>query len=191
ESMLPTLEVGDFILVNKYAYGLRFPVLGGKFMDVDDPARGDVMVFVPPHDPRYFIKRVVGIPGDRVRYANKTLFVNGKRLNYEFVREFADPGLRANVREYTEEIDGRRYPIYKTAGIERAQEWTIGDGQYLMIGDNRDRSADSRTWGLASADNIVGKAVAIWAHKPPGWHWPSFDRNRWLSEPAEPASEAT
>ena len=127
----------------------------------------------------------------RVRYANKTLFVNGKRLNYEFVREFADPGLRAKVREYTEEIDGRRYPIYKTAGIERAQEWTIGDGQYLMIGDNRDRSADSRTWGLASADNIVGKAVAIWAHKPPGWHWPSFDRNRWLSEPAEPASEAT
>ena len=135
-----------------------------------------------------FIKRVVGIPGDRVRYANKTLFVNGKRLNYEFVREFADPGLRAKVREYTEEIDGRRYPIYKTAGIERAQEWTIGDGQYLMIGDNRDRSADSRTWGLASADNIVGKAVAIWAHKPPGWHWPSFDRNRWLSS-RRPASE--
>ena len=187
ESMLPTLEVGDFILVNKYAYGLRFPVLGGKFMDVDDPARGDVMVFVPPHDPRYFIKRVIGIPGDRVRYANKTLYVNGERLSYEFVREFSDPGLRSRVREYVEETDGTRYPIYKSAGYERAQEWTIGEGQYLMIGDNRDRSADSRTWGLASADNIVGKAVAIWAHKPPGWQWPSFKRNRWLSEPAPAA----
>ena len=191
ESMLPTLEVGDFILVNKYAYGLRFPVLGGKFFDVDDPARGDVMVFVPPHDPRYFIKRVVGIPGDRVRYANKTLYVNGERLRYEFVQEFSDLGLRATIREYVEiAADGRRYPIYKTAGYERAQEWTIGEGQYLMIGDNRDRSADSRTWGLASADNVVGKAVAIWAHKPPGWHWPSFERNRWLSEPAASASES-
>lgn len=182
ESMVPTLQVGDFILVNKFAYGLRFPVLGGKFVDVDDPERGDIMVFVPPHDPRYFIKRVMGIPGDRVRYVNKTLFVNGKRLQYEFVREFTDPGLRLQVQEYTEEIDGKRYPIYKSAGYERVQEWTIGPGQYLMIGDNRDRSADSRTWGLASADNIVGKAVAIWANKPPGWHWPSFQRNRWLSE---------
>jgi signal peptidase I len=182
ESMLPTLKVGDFILVNKYAYGLRFPVLGGKFMDVDDPARGDIMVFVPPHDPRYFIKRVIGLPGDRVRYANKTLFVNGRRLNHEFVREFTDPRLRIKVKEYIEESDGRHYPIYKSAGYEPAQEWTIGPGQYLMIGDNRDRSADSRTWGLASAENIVGKAVAIWANKPPGWQWPSFERNRWLSE---------
>ena len=182
ESMLPTLKVGDFILVNKYAYGLRFPVLGGKFMDVDDPARGDIMVFVPPHDPRYFIKRVIGLPGDRVRYANKTLFVNGRRLNHEFVREFTDPRLRIKVKEYIEESDGRHYPIYKSAGYEPAQEWTIGPGQYLMIGDNRDRSADSRTWGLASAENIVGKAVAIWANKPPGWQLPSFERNRWLSE---------
>ena len=182
ESMLPTLKVGDFILVNKYAYGLRFPVLGGKFMDVDDPARGDIMVFVPPHDPRYFIKRVIGLPGDRVRYANKTLFVNGRRLNHEFVREFTDPRLRIKVKEYIEESGGRHYPIYKSAGYEPAQEWTIGPGQYLMIGDNRDRSADSRTWGLASAENIVGKAVAIWANKPPGWQWPSFERNRWLSE---------
>lgn len=182
ESMLPTLEVGDFILVNKFSYGLRFPVLGGKFMDVDDPARGDIMVFVPPHDPRYFIKRVIGLPGDRVRYANKILFVNGKRLNYEFVREFTDPRLRAKFKEYLEESDGRQYPIYKSTGYERTQEWTIGPGQYLMIGDNRDRSADSRTWGLASEENIVGKAVAIWANKPPGWQWPSFERNRWLSE---------
>lgn len=182
ESMLPTLKVGDFILVNKFAYGLRFPVLGGKFVDIDEPERGDIMVFVPPHDPRYFIKRVMGIPGDRVRYVNKTLFVNGARLKYEFVREFPDPGLRTQVKEYIEETDGRRYPIYKSGGYEKPQEWTIGPGQYLMIGDNRDRSADSRTWGLASADNIVGKAVAIWANKQPGWHLPSFERNRWLSE---------
>ena len=77
ESMVPTLEVGDFILVNKYAYGLRLPVWGTKILDVDEPQRGDIMVFVPPHDPRYFIKRVIGVPGDTVRYENKVLFING------------------------------------------------------------------------------------------------------------------
>ena len=85
ESMVPTLEVGDFILVSKYAYGLRMPVLGTKLLNVDKPKRGEMMVFVPPHDPRYFIKRVVGVPGDRIRYASKSLFVNGERLTYQFV----------------------------------------------------------------------------------------------------------
>ncbi|MDG2278222.1 MAG: signal peptidase I, partial [Pseudomonadales bacterium] len=83
ESMVPTLQVGDFILVNKYAYGLRLPVFGTKVFSVGDPEPGDVMVFIPPHDPRYFIKRVIGVPGDEVRYENKVLYINGRRLKYD------------------------------------------------------------------------------------------------------------
>ena len=78
-SMIPTLEVGDFILVNKYTYGLRLPVVGTKIVSINEPKRGEVMVFIPPHDKRYFIKRVVGLPGDTIRYEDKTLFVNGEQ----------------------------------------------------------------------------------------------------------------
>src|SRR5690606_10031064 len=79
-SMVPTLNVGDFIVVNKFAYGVRLPVLGSKILDVGDPQRGDVMVFIPPHDPRYFIKRVIGLPGDHVRYADNIVYVNNEPL---------------------------------------------------------------------------------------------------------------
>ena len=95
ESMVPTLEVGDFILVNKYAYGLRLPVFGTKVVEVGQPERGDVMVFIPPHDPRYFIKRVIGLPGDTVRYENKVLYINGERLGYELVGEVSGEGFGA------------------------------------------------------------------------------------------------
>ena len=88
ESMVPSLEVGDFVLVNKFAYGIRLPVLGTKIIDIGEPQRGDVMVFIPPHDPRYFIKRVIGLPGDIIRYENKALFINGERATYEFVEQF-------------------------------------------------------------------------------------------------------
>jgi len=182
ESMVPTLEVGDFILVDKYAYGMKMPVLDLKLTEGVPPARGDVMVFIPPHDPRYFIKRVIGIPGDRVRYENKTLTINGERLKYTFVRGFTDPQLRIPAREYIETIDGVEHLMHRTRRPERAQSWNIGPGEYLVMGDNRDHSADSRSWGLASYNNVVGKAIAIWAHKEPGWHWPSFDRNRWLEQ---------
>ena len=180
ESMVPTLEVGDFILVNKYAYGLRLPVFGTKVWDIGSPRRGDVMVFVPPHDSRYFIKRVVGIPGDRVRYDNKVLYVNGQRLKYELIGEVTGRGYPPSMRDYRESVDGRSHLIYKTARFEPTQEWEIPPDRYLMLGDNRDMSQDSRYWGLASEENIVGKAVAVWLHKEPGWHLPSFDRNRWF-----------
>jgi signal peptidase I len=178
ESMVPTLQVGDFILVNKYAYGLRLPVFGTKILDVGDPQRGDVMVFIPPHDPRYFIKRVLGIPGDRVRYEGKALYINDERLAYKFVREFGTGG--AEVREYTESIGETNHAIYRNGFAERTQNWELGPGEYFMMGDNRDRSQDSRFWGPAQEANIVGKAVAIWTHKPPGWNWPTFERNRWI-----------
>lgn len=181
ESMVPTLLVGDFILVNKYAYGLRLPVFGTKIVDVGDPQRGDVMVFVPPHDPRYFIKRVIGIPGDHVVYENKVLYINGERLNYELVD--AQPSLcrRGRICEYTEVIDGKSHSILKHSGRAPTRSWQIPAGKYLMMGDNRDRSEDSRRWGLAAEENIVGKAIAIWLHKDPGFNLPNFSRNQWLT----------
>ena len=180
ESMVPTLEVGDFILVSKYAYGLRMPVLGTKLLDVDQPKRGEMMVFVPPHDPRYFIKRVVGVPGDRIRYASKSLFINGERLPYQFVKEFPDPRFGIKVMEYEEKLGAVPHLVHKSPGYEPTQEWIVGEGEYLMMGDNRDRSEDSRSWGMASEANIVGKAIAIWLHKEPGWNLPNFSRNRWF-----------
>lgn len=180
ESMVPTLQVGDFILVNKYAYGLRLPVFGTKILSVDDPARGDVMVFVPPHDPRYFIKRVIGIPGDMVRYENKVLYINGERLDYELVGRVGGTS-RVPVQEYIETIGDVSHPIYKNTRFEPAQEWQIPADRYLMMGDNRDVSEDSRRWGLAEEEEIVGKAVAIWMHQEPGFKMPTFERNQWLN----------
>lgn len=182
ESMVPTLEVGDFILVNKYAYGLRLPVFGTKVVDVGDPKRGDVMVFVPPHDPRYFIKRVIGVPGDKVRYENKVLFINDERLHYELVGEVIGRKYSVQMREYLETIGETTHSIYKSRYFEGSREWEIPQGKYLMMGDNRDKSEDSRSWGLADEENIVGKAVAIWLHKVPGWHFPNFSRNRWIDQ---------
>ena len=182
ESMLPTLEVGDFILVNKYAYGLRMPVFKEKLLSVGEPARGDIMVFVPPHDHRYFIKRVIGIPGDRVAYADKRLVINGRELPYEFVRTFQDPRLPLSSVEYQEEIGGVKHKIHHSRRSERARSWVVGEGEYLMMGDNRDNSTDSRAWGMAQEENVVGKAVAVWAHKEPGWNLPTFEKNRWLGD---------
>ncbi len=182
ESMIPTLEIGDFILVNKYAYGLRLPVFGTKIVDVGDPQRGEIMVFVPPHDPRYFIKRVIGVPGDTVRYENKVLYINGERLAYELIDDVPGRVRGPRYRDYYETLDGNKHVIRKNNRFEAATEYHLGAGEYLMMGDNRDKSADSRTWGFAREENIVGKAVAIWLHKEPGWRWPTFARNRWLNE---------
>ena len=185
-SMVPTLEVGDFIIVNKYAYGIRLPVVGTKVFDVGDPQRGDVMVFVPRHDPKYFIKRVIGLPGDSIRYQNKTLYINGERQGYEFVRQFNGPGRFESedvpVREYIEQLGDVSHPIYRYPYPERPQEWQVPDGHYFVMGDNRGRSFDSRGWsqirpefGFVPDETVVGKAVAIWLHMP-GWV-PSFARN--------------
>lgn len=182
KSMVPTLEVGDFILVNKYAYGIRLPVLGTKVVEVGKPERGDIMVFIPPHDSRYFIKRVIGLPGDHIRYENKSLYINGERADYEFIREFHEViGRNAvPVREYREAFDGAPHTTHRYPTEERTQEWLVPENSYFVMGDNRDRSDDSRRWKFVSEAKIVGKAVAIWVHKAPGLHWPTFDRNRWI-----------
>ncbi|MGA0840082.1 MAG: signal peptidase I [Pseudomonadales bacterium] len=184
ESMVPTLEVGDFVLVNKYAYGLRLPVTGTRIVEIGTPQRGDVMVFVPPHDPRAFIKRVIGVPGDHIRIENDVLFINGERSEYRLEREFelALPGTLRTlpVRAYDETFDGRTHTVYRYPFREPAREWRVPEGSYFMMGDNRGRSEDSRVWGFASEDNIVGKAIAIWIHKDPGFKLPTIARNRWL-----------
>ncbi len=180
-SMVPTLQVGDFILVNKYAYGIRLPVLETKIFDVGNPQRGDVMVFIPPHQPVYFIKRVIGIPGDRVRYQDKVLTINGKLIPQEYVDQITVDG-RPYIQIYDEVLGTHTHQIYRYPAARSApsQEWTVPAGHYFMMGDNRDRSDDSRYWGFASDTKVVGKAIAVWMHKAPGLHWPTFAQDRWI-----------
>lgn len=175
-SMIPTLAVGDFILVNKYSYGVRLPVIGTKVFEVDEPKNGEVMVFIPPHQDEYFIKRVVGIPGDRVRYQDKTLYINGERQNQTFVAQI--PPVNPKFLQYREKLGERDHMIQRNPFRDsRVEEWVVPEGRYFMMGDNRDQSSDSRYWGLVSEENIVGKAVAIWLHKKPGLRLPEFSRN--------------
>ena len=168
-SMLPTLEIGDFILVNKYAYGLRLPVLHTKVLEVGEPQRGDVVVFRYPENPQVdYIKRLIGVPGDVVEWNNKTLKVNGVELNRETIGEYAardqHNGIRPTVR-LTEDLLGVSHDILivrNTGG--RTGSITVPEGHYFMMGDNRDMSNDSRMWGLVPEANVVGKATYIWMH---------------------------
>jgi len=178
-SMIPTLAIGDFILVNKYAYGIRLPVLGTKIIDVGEPKNGEIMVFIPPHEKKYFIKRVIGTPGDRIVYKDKKLYINGQEAPKEFVARL--PPHNPSYLLYREQISGREHFIQNNLSQqEELREWDIPEGYYFMMGDNRDRSSDSRFWGLVPEENIVGKAFAIWVHKEPGWSLPGFNRNTWI-----------
>ena len=176
ESMLPTLQVGDFILVNKFTYGIRIPVLNRKIIPINDPARGDVMVFIPPHDPRYFIKRVIGTAGDRVEYLDRTLAINGSTQPLTFLRQ--DPPNAPENKWFNERLGSVAHVVQQKV-LDRSREgvWEVPAGGYFMMGDNRDNSADSRYWGFARDDHIVGRAFAVWVHKEPGWSWPTFARN--------------
>jgi len=188
-SMIPTLNVGDFIVVNKNAYGVRLPVSGTKIMDVGEPERGDVMVFIPPHDPNYYIKRVIGLPGDHIRYANKTIYVNGEPLEQEYV-DFINTR-RPPVVYSLETVGDIIHDIYTSPSPTyiRPGSWlwpegrVIPEGHYFMMGDNRDNSSDSRVWGPVSENKIVGKAVAVWMHKDPGLKLPTFSQNRLIKNP--------
>ena len=182
-SMIPTLNVGDFILVNKYAYGIRLPVIGTKIISVDDPERGEVMVFIPPHENKYYIKRVIGLPGDTVRYENKTLFINGEEIQKEYIENITVStsigGLAGTLSSET--LGSVVHPtqhIDVAGGRRLRTTWVVPNGHYFMMGDNRDNSADSREWGPVSEENIVGKAIAVWMHKDPGLNIPTFFQNR-------------
>jgi len=176
-SMEPTLIKGDFILVNKFSYGFRLPVLGTKVIEMSDPERGDVMVFIPPHDPRYFIKRVVGLPGDHIQYRNKRLTINGTLVDEKLIGRY--PSNAPKVSVYQE----HDYPIQQYNGIPSRGdgEWIVPQGHYFMMGDNRDNSGDSRFWGFVPDKNIVGKAFAVWMHWESWTGLPSFSRNKTIN----------
>lgn len=179
-SMMPTLVAGDFILVNKFAYGLRLPVVHSKILSVDEPKKGDVIVFRYPENPSEdYIKRVVGVPGDHIIYRDKILTINGKvqpqTLQGEYVGQGATASMTgASVR--SEDLAGVKHRILVNySPFDRDVDFVVPKGQYFVFGDNRDNSRDSRYWGTVPEANLVGKAFLIWMHWDPvddhiDWH---------------------
>ena len=225
-SMVPTLYTGDFIAVNKYAYGVRLPLTYNKVLDTGEPEHGDVAVFRYPENPSiYYIKRVIGLPGDTVSYDNGTLAINDVPVktkpvsftaNTDLTSQLYLPGQIAPGQILTEEsaaamgqqeeseaqyfaetqgdtthlvryltdMNSAQYaPFLQQQAPEvvssEGTQWRIQvpEGQYFVMGDNRDRSADGRFWGFVPEQNLAGKAVYIWMHKPPGLNLPTFARN--------------
>jgi signal peptidase I len=166
-SMMPTLLVGDFILVNKYDYGIRLPVLNTKIIDIGEPKRGDVVVFRYPKDPSVdYIKRVVGLPGDRIGYYNKILHINGKPVAQVPAGVYVGKGSGVSMSgagERQEQLGDVQHQILvmpRTPGMEG--EYVVPENEYFVMGDNRDNSNDSRYWGTVPEQNLVGKAFRIW-----------------------------
>jgi len=171
-SMMPTLLIGDFILVNKFAYGLRWPITNRKFFANGEPQRGDVVVFRPPHHPREdWIKRVIGLPGDTIGYHDNKVRVNGKELPYRV--EGLYQGVGQGEREtgsarLTEGLPGRPHFVLEREDLpflpqgQGEGDWTVPAGHYFVMGDNRDNSEDSRFWGVLPEANLRGKAFLVW-----------------------------
>ena len=175
-SMMPTLLIGDFILVNKFAYGLRVPVTNSKILEVGEPRRGDVMVFrypgMSPDDPSKgtdYIKRVIGLPGDEVTYRDKIVFVNGVPVAQEELGTYVGEGAGNDMTGSALKLE--RLPTVDHQILQRRNDgyfparegtWRVGEGEFFVLGDNRDNSQDSRYWGIVPERNLVGKAFLIW-----------------------------
>jgi signal peptidase I len=181
-SMIPTLLIGDFILVNKYAYGIRVPVLNRKLIEIGRPARGDVMVFRYPVDPSLdYIKRVVAVPGDRLEYRGRRLYLNGAEVPVRRIDDYLSKERMQFSQRYVEKLNTTEHEIlveedvpafvqrmrsfpfqdncnYNTSGLA----CTVPPDHYFVMGDNRDNSSDSRVWGFVPDDHIVGRAFFIW-----------------------------
>lgn len=181
-SMIPTLLVGDFIAVNKFTYGIRLPVINKKIIDLNSPQRGDVVVFRYPPDPSLdYIKRIVGLPGDRVAYLNKRLTINGKPVPLEKTGEYLDAERMFYTPKFNEKLGEvehmllieedtpafvphvMQFPdrdkcLYNSEGVV----CEVPQGHYFVMGDNRDNSQDSRVWGFVPDENLVGKAFWVW-----------------------------
>ena len=181
-SMIPTLHIGDFILVNKFDYGIRLPIINRKIISIGNPHRGDVMVFRYPEDPSLdYIKRVVGLPGDTIEYRNKRLTINGQLVPEHEVSDYLSKENMQFYKRYVEDLGGVKHQILidPNAPAYTPQVRTFPDskdcnyndgalvchvppGHYFMMGDNRDNSSDSRVWGFVPDANIIGKAFFIW-----------------------------
>jgi signal peptidase I len=168
-SMIPTLLVGDFIVVNKFSYGIRLPVLNKKIIDIGEPERGDVVVFRYPKDTSInFIKRAVGLPGDTITYRDKQLFINGEKVEETAAGRFGTSNVKCTTPAvdaslFWEKLGNANHNIllHDRSGSRNGQ-WIVPEGHYFMMGDNRDRSNDSREWGFVPEENILGRAVGIW-----------------------------
>ena len=201
DSMVPTLETGDFILVNKFDYGVRLPIINKKIIDVGEPERGDVIVFrYPPQPTISYIKRVVGLPGEHIVYDHGELTINGQKVPKvatEFHREKDILDTPTSIY-HKETLGTHTHLMRELEGVNIARQapfinyiengkysnqhglyWevTVPKGHYFAMGDNRDQSADSRFWGFVPEENLTGRAFYIWMHKEPGFKIPSFSRN--------------
>ena len=174
-SMYPTLEIGDFILVNKFAYGLRLPIINTKVMDIGAPKRGDIVVFKYPVDPsQNYIKRLIGLPGDVIEHRRNELFVNGQKIDassigvYQYRDRYNQKVSMYQFEEVVqtggEESGSVKYSTLtkRSMGLVENWQYTVPEGHYFMMGDNRDNSADSRRWKFLPEKNIVGKAFFVW-----------------------------
>jgi signal peptidase I len=163
-SLEPTLLVGDFLAVNKFAYGFRLPVIEKKIISVSNPKNGDIAVFRWPADPSYdYIKRVIGVPGDKVSYHNKILTVNGKEMKQTFLEYTTDESSGKAVAQYRENLNGVIHDIFVRPDVPAIDfDLQVPPGNYFMMGDNRDDSADSRYWGFVADKYLRGKAFIVW-----------------------------
>lgn len=164
-SMMPTLLIGDFILVNKFDYGIRLPVIDTKIISYKEPRRGDIVVFRYPEDPSIpYIKRVIGVPGDHIEYRNKIIYINGKEMPQKVLGNYYTQGtglntwLQENLGTVKHEILVNPYRNLHN----NVEDITVPKGKYFVMGDNRDNSKDSRYWGFVPEKNLIGKAFLIW-----------------------------
>ena len=201
DSMVPTLETGDFILVNKFEYGVRLPIINSKIIDVGSPERGEVAVFrYPPQPSISYIKRIVGLPGDHIVYDHGQLSINGEKVTktpIQFSREKDSLDTPTSIY-HQETLGAHTFTMRELEGVNVARQapflnyvdngkysaenglyWEVKvpEGHYFAMGDNRDQSADSRFWGFVPEENLTGRSFYVWMHKEPGFNLPSFSRN--------------
>lgn len=180
ESMLPTLQIGDHILIDKSAYNLNIPFTTISISTADSPQRGDVVIFHPPKNPSiYYIKRIVGIAGDSISYNEHALTINGSPVSrtHLSVKNMGNETINIEI----EDLGKISYLTYKNtpAGkLSLSGNWVVPEGYYFVMGDNRDHSDDSREWGFVKLDAIVGKATYVWMNWGPLPSFPSFEQTR-------------